>query len=106
MLFKDEAPLTAPIAGSADFQKAFRQNRHEINGISLKDFDLNTRLFKHRLSYTIHGQAFKQMHDTLKQAVVLNLEQQLSDEAESSFTSTERLILRKLLKDAVSKPLY
>lgn len=100
MLFKDEAPLTSPITGNPAFQKAFRQNRHEVNGVSLKDFDLETRLFKHRLSYTIHSQAFKQMHPALKKEVFNQIESNLGPDAKSHLKSDEQETLRIFFKHA------
>ena len=59
LLFLDEAPLPAAIAGNADYRRWFeQQGRRDPEGRSLRDFDLQTRLFKYRLSYLVTTPAF------------------------------------------------
>lgn len=61
MLFCGEYGLKDDgVEGAPAFQEAFRRNRVETKeGRSLKDFQLLTRLFKHRCSYMIHSQSFE-----------------------------------------------
>jgi len=74
MLFCDEIRLDAPVIGNDDFQIAFRANRREDNaGRSLKDFDLQTHMFRYRCSYMIYSRAFTLMPDLLKDAVIEKL---------------------------------
>ena len=62
MLFLDEAPLEGPIRGSADFARAFSQNGpRDKKGRSLRDFDLENRLFRYPLTYMIYSDAFDSM---------------------------------------------
>jgi hypothetical protein len=59
MLFGDEAPLRAPVAGVSAFTKTFPQRGpRDKQGRSLRDFDLQTRLFRYPLSYMIYSAAF------------------------------------------------
>jgi hypothetical protein len=59
MMFVSEAPLRAPIAGSTTFAGDFTaQGPRDRQGRSLRDFDLQTRLFKYRMSYLIYTAAF------------------------------------------------
>ncbi len=59
MLFASEAPLRAPIAGTTTFASDFTaQGPRDSRGRSLRDFDLQTRLFKYRMSYLIYTDAF------------------------------------------------
>jgi hypothetical protein len=59
MLFASEAPLGAPIAGTTTFARDFTAlGPRDSRGRSLRDFDLQTRLFKYRLSYLIYTAAF------------------------------------------------
>src|ERR1051325_11788665 len=48
LLFTEEAPLTAPIKGTSDFAKSFAaKGPTDRKGRSLRQFDLQTRLFKY-----------------------------------------------------------
>ena len=48
MLFADEAPLKAPVAGVSTFTKTFpARGPRDKQGRSLRDFDLKTRLFRY-----------------------------------------------------------
>lgn len=60
LLFADEASIAgADLIVSADYQNDFRKDRKmDENGLSLKDFDLKTHLFSHRLSYMVYAQPF------------------------------------------------
>lgn len=59
MLFASEAPLRAPIAGTTTFASDFTAHGpRDSRGRSLRDFDLQTRLFKYRMSYLIYTDAF------------------------------------------------
>lgn len=64
MLFADAAPLTAPVKGVSTFSKTFpERGPRDREGRSLRDFDLQTRLFKYPLSYMIYSKAFDGMPD-------------------------------------------
>jgi hypothetical protein len=59
MLFTDEEPLPAPVAGVSTFAKTFAERGpRDSQGRSLRDFDLRTRLFRYPLSYMIYDAAF------------------------------------------------
>ncbi len=59
MTFVDEAPLTAPVKGASTFSTTFPQRGpKDKQGRSLRDFDLQKRLFKYPLSYMIYTKAF------------------------------------------------
>jgi hypothetical protein len=59
MTFKDEAIIRAPIEGVTTFTKTFPQRGpRDQKGRSLRDFDLETRLFRYPLSYMIYSSAF------------------------------------------------
>ena len=59
LLFTDEAPLTAPVRGNQAFVSAFtRLGPRDQKGRSLRDLDLQTRLFKHSCSFLICSPAF------------------------------------------------
>ncbi len=59
LLFSGEARLQSPIKGTAGFADQFaRQGPRDTQGRSLRDFDLQTRLFKYPCSYLIYSPAF------------------------------------------------
>src|ERR1019366_1945689 len=62
MLFVDEAPLSAPVKGASTFSTTFPQRGpKDKQGRSLRDFDLQKRLFKYPLSYMVYNKAFDAM---------------------------------------------
>ena len=70
LLFVEEAPLGAPVAGVSSFTKTFQaRGRRDSRGRSLRDFDLQTRVFKYPLSYLIDSEYFLKM-DAGAQALV------------------------------------
>lgn len=61
LLFVNEAPLTAPVAGTSAFAKEFaaeQPNPRDARGRSLRDLDLNKRLLRYPCSYLIYSKAF------------------------------------------------
>ena len=67
VLFTEQAPLTAAIRGSSGFGKDFTaQGPRDKQGRSLRDFDLQTRLFKHPCSYLIYSEAFDALPERMK----------------------------------------
>lgn len=67
LLFTEEAPLTAASRGSSGFAKDFAApGLRDRQGRSLRDFDLQTRLFKHPCSYLIYSEAFDALPETMK----------------------------------------
>ena len=62
MLFADEAPLQDPVAGVSTFTKTFpERGPKDRRGRSLRDFDLEKRLFRYPLSYMVYSDAFEGM---------------------------------------------
>ena len=77
MLFLDEAPLREPIQGVSTFTKTFpERGPRDSHGRSLRDFDLETRLFRYPLSYMIYSRAF----DALPEPVRIRVYRRLRDE--------------------------
>ncbi len=81
ILFADEAPLPKEgITGDAKFREAFLSTRRAApDGTSLKDFDLRTRLFKHRCSYMIYSRAFTTLPKEFKDRVYAKLSAALAE---------------------------
>ena len=60
LFFVDEFALTSPITGTSMFARDFSKREPQTkSGQSLYQFDLNTRMFKHPLSYMVYTDTFK-----------------------------------------------
>ncbi len=84
MLFEDEFRLTAPVQGTSAFAKEFQaQGPRDAKGRSLRDFDLQTRMFKYPCSYLIYSPSFDQLPKPVKQYLTDRLKQILTGDDES-----------------------
>jgi hypothetical protein len=80
LLFADEVPLPAPVEGDADYKTDFLRTRKATKaGQSLKDLDLQTRLFKYRCSYMIYSDIFTGLPAPMKQRVYQRLQAALTE---------------------------
>ena len=60
MLFVREAPLSAPLRSPSGFRERFEAlGPRDSEGRSLRDLDLETRLFRYPLSFLIYSDAFR-----------------------------------------------
>ncbi len=74
LLFSEEAPLTAPIKGTSKFAEEFAaRGPKDTQGRSLRDFDLQTRLFKYPCSFLIYSDAFDALQPKLKELIYQRL---------------------------------
>ena len=74
MLFIDEAPIPAPIAGSTGFAEAFSSSGpRDGKGRSLRQLDLTSRLLRYPCSYTIYSAQFEQLPAMAKLALYQRL---------------------------------
>lgn len=70
MLFADEFRLTSPVEGTSGFAETFAaRGPRDSQGRSLRDFDLQTRLFKYPCSYMIYSPSFDQLPSAVKRYV-------------------------------------
>jgi hypothetical protein len=70
MLFADEAALYDPVEGVSTFTKTFPQRGpRDHEGRSLRDFDLQKRMFRYPLSYMIYSAAFNALPDSVRERV-------------------------------------
>lgn len=66
-LFCDEAPLAAPITGTTAFAAEFAAHGPaDPQGRSLRQFDLERRLFRHPLSFLVYSASFDALPDELR----------------------------------------
>lgn len=74
MVFADETPLPEPVQGVSSFTKTFpERGPRDHQGRSLRDFDLQTRLFRYPLSYMIYSEQFDSLPEAVKEPVYRRL---------------------------------
>ena len=74
MLFVDEATLAGPVKGSSGFAEQFsKAGPRDAKGRSLRDFDLQRRLFRYPCSYMIYTEAFDALPAGARDAVYARL---------------------------------
>jgi hypothetical protein len=74
LLFVDEATLSDPVCGTSGFAERFSEiGPRDKQGRSLRDFDLQRRLFRYPCSYLIYSEAFDALPDLLREHVVRQL---------------------------------
>jgi len=74
LLLCDEFPLTSPIKGTSGFAKEFQSRGvRDSLGRSLRDFDLQTRMFRYPCSYMIYSDAFAGLPDNLRRKILILL---------------------------------
>lgn len=104
MLFANEAPFDAPIKGVSTFTKTFpERGPRDKEGRSLRDFDLQKRLFRYPLSYMIYNKAFDSMPDWARDRVYRRLYDVLSGKDNSptfaKLTADDRRNILDILRD-------
>jgi hypothetical protein len=101
LLFAGEAKLTAPIEGSTRFAEVFvSAGPADRQGRSLRQLDLNNRLFRYPLSYLVYTDAFRSLPDEAMRYVSDGLAAALSGKAISSLLAPEdRAAILAILRD-------
>lgn len=102
MFMKDEVRLTSSVNGTSGFQEEFssRQPR-DGHGRSLRQFDLQQRLFRYPLSYTIYSSAFDGLPTRLREVVYQQIWDELSDPSSSgdyALTRNQRQSILEILR--------
>jgi hypothetical protein len=79
LLLAKETALTAPVAGTSSFAKEFAaQGPRDHEGRSLRDLDLDQRLFRYSLSYMIYTESFDALPSIVKDRVYARVKAVLS----------------------------
>lgn len=104
MLFADEFALTSPVQGSSRFAENFQaQGTRDRQGRSLRDFDLQTRMFKYPCSYLIDSPAFDELPETVRRYVSRRLHDILTGKDASGefdhLSSADRTAILEILTD-------
>lgn len=79
MVFAEEAPLKEAVEGVSSFTRTFpKKGPRDREGRSLRDFDLQTKLFKYPLSYMIYSETFRALPGELRGKVLERVERVLA----------------------------
>lgn len=74
LLMCDEFELTDAVCGSSTFASDFcTRGKRDRQGRSLREFDLQTRLFRYPCSYLIHSAAFAGLPDEVRGPIIARL---------------------------------
>jgi len=104
MLFANERLLTEPIQGVSAFTKTFpERGPRDHQGRSLRDFDLQKRMFRYPLSYMIYSAAFDNMPEMVRERVYQRLYEILTGKDQSPayarLTSDDRRAILEIVRD-------
>jgi hypothetical protein len=104
MLFRNEASLKGPVKGTSDFAAHFeRAGPFDSGGRSLRQLDLNTRLFRHSCSFLIYSPGFDALPCEMKMFLWRRLEQILNGQDTSvtyaSMTAPDRRAVLQILNE-------
>lgn len=107
IMFADEAKFPAKgMVGDETYAKDFLRDRKLSKaGLSLKDLDLKTRMFKHRCSYMIYSDTWKAAPKELKDRVYYHMALYLREQPDAQHAHippVERLAIRSILKDTMT----
>ena len=102
LLFANEAPMEGTIDRSSEFAREFSaRGPRDSQGRSLRDFDLEKRIFKYRCSYLIYSEAFDSLPEPAKSYVYRRLFEVLSGQDQSaefqSISQTDRQAILEIL---------
>jgi hypothetical protein len=106
LLFTEEAPLAAPVSSHSAYANAFAQiGPRDSKGRSLRDFDLQTRLFKYPCSFLIQSESFAKlpppMRDLLLEKLLTILTGTNHDPQFSRLTLEDRAAILEILRDTI-----
>ncbi len=108
LLFSGEFQLTSPIEGTSEFATEFASlGPHDSKGRSLRQFDLETRLFKYPCSFLIYGDSFAALPANIRKVIDGRLEEILSGEDQSPeyahLSPEDRTAIREILDETLPK---
>lgn len=103
-LFVEETPLTDRVQGTSGFAEQFAQRGpRDKRGRSLRDFNLQTRIFQYPCSYLIYSAAFDGLPAELKEIVYRKLHDVLTGKDQSPMykhlSKDDRQAILEILRD-------
>jgi len=104
LLLVGEVELTEPVAGTSGFSVEFvEQGPWDNQWRSLREFDLQHRLFKYPCSYLIYSEAFDGLPRLLRERVYARLNEILTGRDASAtyahLSTADRTAIREILRD-------
>jgi hypothetical protein len=104
MLFTGEPQLSDTVAGTSGFAQHFSEiGPRDSKGRSLRDLDLNRRLFRYPLSYLIYSEAFDALPDVAKDFIYGRLREILTGKDTSGqfehLSAADRTAILDILND-------
>jgi hypothetical protein len=104
LLFTEEAPLSVPIAGDPQFVRDFTASGpRDAKGRSLRELDLQTRMFKYPCSFLIYSPSFDAMPEEIRSVILEKLHGILSgkvtEEQFAKLTAEDRENVLAILKE-------
>jgi hypothetical protein len=103
LLFIEESPLSEPVSGDPQFVKDFAAlGPRDSKGRSLRDFDLQTRLFKYPCSYLIYSDAFDKLPPVMRDELLQRLYDILTgkdDDKQFAMREEDRKAVLEILRD-------
>lgn len=106
LFFSGEAELTHRIQGTSGFAKEFAERGpRDSQGRSLRDFDLETRMFKFRCNYLIYSASFRALPNEAKAYVLRRMREVLGGQDQSKkfahLAADERQAILEILRDTL-----
>lgn len=104
MLFAGEFQLTAPVRGTSAFAEEFQsRGPKDRRGRSLRDLDLQSRLFKHPCSYLVYSPSFDRLPEGVKSYLARRLREVLTGKETSGdfahLSATDRQAILEILTE-------
>ena len=102
MFFVDAVEFTSPLAGTAGFEAWFQaQGPRDKQGRSLRQLELNSRLFRYPLSYMVYSESFDSLPEYVRQYVYTRIAEVLTGRdatgAFESLTPDDRKAILEIL---------
>ncbi len=107
IMFADEAKFPSQgITGDPVYAEDFLRDRKATKaGLSLKDLDMKTRMFKHRCSFMIYTDTWKEAPRELKERVYYHMAGYLREQPDAQhahLAPAERRAIRDILKETMT----
>ena len=106
LLFVDEAPLRGAVRGTTSFAEDFQKTGlRDEQGRSLRDLDLDRRLFRYPCSFLIYSEGFRALPETVREYVFARLDEILSGRDQSRdfalLSDEDRRAIREILMETL-----
>ena len=108
LFFAEAAPLPGQVITSSGFTERFAQRGpHDSEGRSLRDLQLDQRLFRHRLSYMIYTDSYKALpvyaREYIESRIVEVLQGRDQTGLSASLDPAERAVISRILVDTLPR---